>query len=119
MANDHAETTSANRDGVQGERFRDWKAINNQQPIVSSTPLRVGGQYHLGMRCGGVSLEVTVPQGINDRILLLHLVDGATGDGGDWVDVRGEFSAQRHQYNQVEVRDSEGGRLMIDVVDVD
>ena len=119
MANDQADTTSANDDGVRGERFRDWAAINNQQPIVSSTPLRVSGQYHLGMRCGGVTLQVTVPQGFNDRILLLDLVDEASGDGGDWIDVRGDFPAQRHQYDQVEVRDSEGGGVTIDVVDAD
>lgn len=119
MADDRTDSISTAGNGVQGERFRDWEAINNQQPIVSSTPLRVGGQYRLGMRCGGVSLAVSIPQGINERILLLHMVDEATGNGGDWIDVSGKFAARRRQYDQVEVRDGEGGRITIDVVDVD
>lgn len=119
MTDDRTDSTSTAGNGVRGERFRDWEAINNQQQIVSPTPLRVGGQYRLGMRCGGVSLAVSIPQGINQNILLLHLVDEAAGNGGEWVDVRGEFAARRRQYDQVEVTDSEGGRIVIDVVDVD
>jgi hypothetical protein len=100
--------------GSAGGRYRDWAAILNLQPIVGPTPLRVGGEYHLGMRCGGAALEIARPQGINGRILLLDLVK-ADGDGGDWIDVADRFAAQEGQYDQVQVVDWDGESITIDI----
>ena len=100
-----------------GNRFRDWKAVLDLQPIIQPEPLRVGGEYRLGGRCGGVSLRKAVPQGINPRILLLELVE-ADGDGGDWVQVDSRFEAEESQYDSVTVRDVDGESTSVDVEEV-
>ena len=100
-----------------GSRFRDWKAVLDLQPIVQPEPLRVGGEYRLGGRCGGVSLRKAVPQGINPRILLLELVE-TEGGGGDWVQVDGRFEAEENQYDSVTVRDTDGESISVDVEEV-
>ena len=103
--------------GEGGSRYKDWSAILDLQPIVSKTPLRVRGKYHLNQRCGGVTLDVKVPQGINPAILLLDLVDGP-GIGGDWIEVEGEFPAKKGQYTSVTVIDSDGESVTIEVQEV-
>jgi hypothetical protein len=96
-------------------RYRDWTAIQDLMPgSPRPRPLRVGGEYHLNQRCGGVSLRVAVPQGINPKVLLLDLVDGP-GNGGDWVAVRDEFPAEPRQYTTVTVTDSDGESITIEV----
>lgn len=95
-------------------RFRNLKAILNLQPIISSEPLHVTGQYHLDQRCGGVSLRKAVPQGLNPAILLLEIVE-AKGDGGDWVTVEGRFPAREQDYELVQVRDMDGETISIEI----
>jgi hypothetical protein len=96
-------------------RYRNWTAIQDLMPgPVRPHPLRVGGEYHLNQRCGGVSLRVAIPQGIVPGELLLDLVDGP-GNGGDWVDVRGEFPATPRQYSSVRIADSDGESIMTEV----
>ncbi len=110
-----AEATSST-----GQRFRNWKAVLDLQPIVQPEPLRVRGEYHLNHRCGGVALREAVPQGINPRILLLSLIE-APGDGGDWVEVAGQFAAKEGQYDSVMVRDdtqADGQSISIDIEEV-
>jgi hypothetical protein len=99
------------------QRYRNWKAILNLQPIIAAEPLRVGGEYHLNQRCGGVSLRTAVPQGINPRILMLELVEGP-GDGGDWVAVEERFAADAGQYDSVSIRDMDGESTSVDVQEV-
>ncbi|HTU11175.1 MAG TPA: hypothetical protein VMG08_09790 [Allosphingosinicella sp.] len=100
------------------DRFRDWTAIADFQPIVSETPLRVAGEYFLNRRWGSVSLAVKVPQGFNPSILLLDLVEGP-GNGGDWVAVEGRFAAARGQYGSVTVIDPDGESVSIPVEEVE
>lgn len=97
-----------------GERFKDWTATFDFLQIGSGRPLSVGGQYFLDMRCGGVRLEVAEPQGINDKILILDVVQNGDGDGG-WEQVQGRFAARKDQYDSVEVRDAEGNRITLDI----
>jgi hypothetical protein len=96
--------------------FRDWSAILDLMP-GAPRKLRVGGEYHLNQRCGGVRLEEAVPPGFNPRILLLNLVD-EDGEGGDWVIVRGEFEAAEGQYDSVSVNDSDGESHHVEVQEV-
>ena len=96
-------------------RFRDWTAIQDLQPGSDRPrPLRVGGEYHLDNRCGGVTLRIADPQGTVHEELLLDLVDGP-GTGGDWVEVRDEFPAEPREYTTVKVTDSDGERVTIEV----
>lgn len=96
-------------------RYRNWTAIQDLMPGPGGPrPLRVGGEYHLNQRCGGVSLRVAVPQGTVHEELLLDLVDGP-GNGGDWVEVSGAFPAKPREYSTVRITDSDGESLMIDV----
>ena len=100
-----------------GERFRNFEAVLDLQPIVQPEPLRVRGEYRLGGRCGGVSLRKAVPQGFNSRILLLELVE-APGSGGDWVPVEGRFAAEEGQYDSVSIRDMDGQSVSVDIDEV-
>jgi hypothetical protein len=102
---------------VSGNRFRNWKAVLDLQPIVQSEPLRVAGEYHLGMRCGGVSLRKAIPQGFNPQILLLELVE-SPGDGGDWINVEARFAAKAGQYDSVMIRDMDEETTSVDVQEV-
>ncbi|HEX8216195.1 MAG TPA: hypothetical protein VF577_01905 [Allosphingosinicella sp.] len=110
-------TDEAGASGEGSDRYQGWSAILNLEPIVSETPLRVGGRYHLDQRCGGVTLQVKVPQGINPDILLLDLVEGP-GIGGDWIDVEGEFPAREGQYESVTVIDSDGESVSMKVEEI-
>jgi hypothetical protein len=101
----------------KSDRYRDWSAILDLQPVIKPRPLRVAGEYHLNQRCGGVTLRVKIPQGFNPRILLLELVDGP-GPGGDWVSVEGEFEAKEGQYDSVSVTDSDGESVSVEVQEV-
>jgi len=96
-------------------RYRGWTAIQDLMPgSARPRPLRVGGEYHLNQRCGGLSLRIAIPQGIIKEELLLDLVDGP-GNGGDWVEVRDEFPAEPRQYSTVKVTDSDGETITIEV----
>jgi hypothetical protein len=96
-------------------RYRDWTAIQDLMPGSDRPrPLRVGGDYHLNRRGGGVSLRIAVPQGIIKEELLLDLVAGP-GNGGDWVPVRDEFRAEPREYTTVKVTDSDGESITIEV----
>ena len=95
------------------DRYRDWTAIQDPMPGPGGPrPLRVGGDYRLDQRCGGVSLRVAVPQGIVPEELLLDLVDGP-GSGGEWVAVSGEFRAEPRQYCTVKIVDSDGETVTV------
>ena len=97
------------------DRYRDWTAIQDLMPGPGGPrPLRVGGEYHLNQRCGGVTLRIKDPQGTVHEDLLLDLVDGP-GIGGDWVEVRGEFPAKPREYTTVTVIDSDGESITIEV----
>lgn len=96
-------------------RYRNWTAIQDLMPgSPRPRPLRVGGEYHLNQRCGGVSLRIAEPQGAVHEELLLDLVDGP-GGGGDWVEVRDEFPAEPREYSTVRVTDSDGESITIEV----
>lgn len=99
------------------DRFRDWKAILNLQPVVSDRPLRVGGEYRLNRRTGAAELGEAVPPSLNPRILLLDLriVDGP---GGDWVPVEGAFAAEAGRYDSVTIRDPQDASVTIEVQEV-
>lgn len=102
---------------IPSERFKDWTAVLDLQPIVDPEPLRVGGEYFLDRRCGGVTLRIAEPQGINPRILILEVVADGPGDGG-WETVKGRFKATAGQYDSVEIRDADGNRTTVDVKEV-
>ena len=115
---EHSDSDSAASSAAgTGQRYRGWRAILNLQPIVARDPLRVGGQYHLDQRCSGVSLREAEPQGINERILMLEIVEGF-GDGGDWVDVEGRFAAKEGEYDYVSVRDMDGQSVRVTIEEV-
>jgi hypothetical protein len=100
---------------TNGGRYREWSAIQDLMPGPGGPrPLRVGGEYRLGMRCGGVTLRIAEPQGTVHEELLLDLVDGP-GDGGDWVVVRDEFPAERREYTSVKVTDKDGESVTVEV----
>ena len=101
-----------------GTPFRDWQAIANFMPIVSDTPLRVGGHYHLNRRSGTARLQERVPPGINPTELILDLVIDGDGLGGDWVRVDGEFAAQKGQYRTVRIYDKNEETIEIEVQEV-
>lgn len=108
-----ASGASAAADG--SDRYRDWTAIQDLMPGPGGPrPLRVGGEYHLNQRCGGVSLRPADPPGLSPTELLLDLVDGP-GNGGDWVEVRGEFAAKPREFLTVKVTDSDGESISIEV----
>lgn len=111
---DQPDRGSSTADTTAREHFKDWQAVFDFQQISQGTPLRVGGQYFLDMRCGGASLKVAVPQGINPSVLLLEIVTTGDGDGG-WEPVQGRFPAKSKQYDSVEVHDADGNRTSIDV----
>lgn len=97
-----------------GEHFKDWNAVFDFQQITGGRPLRIGGQYFLDSRRGGASLEIAVPQGINQKILILNIVTTGDGDGG-WEGVHDRFPARAKQYDSVEVRDAKGNTTAIDI----
>lgn len=109
--------TAPGGEGIPSERFKDWKAILDLQPIVDPEPLRVGGEYFLDSRCGGATLRFAVPQGINPRILILEIVPEGAGDGG-WETVKGRFEAKEGQYDSVTIRDDKGNSTTVDVEEV-
>ncbi len=109
--------TASGGESKPDERFKDWKAILDLQPIVDPEPLRVGGEYFLDSRCGGATLRAAVPQGINPRILMLEIVPGGAGDGG-WEPVEGRFEAKEGQYDSVHIRDDAGNTTTVDVEEV-
>jgi hypothetical protein len=104
-------------ESTPSERFKDWTAVLDLQPIVDPEPLRVGGEYFLDSRCGGATLRIAEPQGINPRILILEIVANGAGDGG-WETVKGRFAATAGQYDSVEIRDAHGNRTTVDVEEV-
>ena len=109
--------TTSGGAAVPGDRFKDWKAILDLQPIVDPQPLRVGGEYFLDSRCGGATLRKAVPPGINDRILILEIIPGGAGDGG-WETVEGRFEAKEGQYDSVQIRDDKANSITVDVEEV-
>ena len=111
------DSATAGGESAPSERFKDWQAILDLQPIVDPEPLRVGGEYFLDSRCGGATLREAVPQGINPRILLLEIVPQGDGDGG-WERVEGRFKAMEGQYDSVQIRDDQGNSTTIDVEEV-
>ena len=112
---DSATTTGG--ESKPAERFKDWTAILNLQPIVQPDPLRVRGEYFLDRRCGGATLRAAEPQGINPNILILEIVPGGDGDGG-WETVEGRFPAQGGQYDSVQIRDDQGNSTSVKVQEV-
>jgi hypothetical protein len=113
-----------NEDSTEGSAgsgsspFRDWTAIADFQPIVSSTPLRVCGEYHLNRRSGTARLEARQPQGPNPAELILDLVIDGGGVGGDWVLVEGAFPAREGQYKTVNVFDRNADHVIVEVQEV-
>lgn len=99
------------------ERFKDWEAILDLQPIVDPRPLRVSGDYFVNRRCGGATLRAAVPQGINPGILVLEVIAEGEGDGG-WERVEGRFEAAQGQYESVQVRDTDGNTTSVKITEV-
>ena len=104
--------------GGRSDRFRDWQAIADFQPVVDPEPLRVRGEYRLNRRSGSVRLRERVPPGLNPTELILDLVIDGHGPGGDWVVAEGRFAAREGQYRTVKVFDRNGECVAVEVEEV-